>query len=74
MSAYFGDNDAAIRKLTTALHLMPFEPMRHLGFIGMGCAHFGADGMTERYFGCRVDSRLPLDLFGRKGLRWPPLR
>jgi AraC-like DNA-binding protein len=42
MSAYFGDNDAAIRELTTALHLMPFEPMRHLSFIGMGCAHFGA--------------------------------
>jgi AraC-like DNA-binding protein/Tfp pilus assembly protein PilF len=42
MSAYLGDSDAAIRELTTALHLMPFEPLRHLSFIGMGCAHFGA--------------------------------
>jgi len=42
MSAYLGDSDAAFRELTTALHLMPFEPLRHLSFIGMGCAHFGA--------------------------------
>ena len=45
MSAYLGDSDGAIRELRTALHLMPFEPLRHLGFIGMGCAHFNA----ERY-------------------------
>jgi AraC-like DNA-binding protein len=42
MSAYFGDGDAAIRELSIALHLMPFEPLRHLSFIGMGCAHFAA--------------------------------
>jgi adenylate cyclase len=42
MSAYLGDSETAIRELTTALHLMPFEPMRHLSFIGMGCAHFDA--------------------------------
>jgi AraC-like DNA-binding protein len=45
MSAYFGDSDGAIRELRTALHLMPFEPLRHISFIGMGCAHFAA----ERY-------------------------
>jgi AraC-like DNA-binding protein len=45
MSAYFGDGDGAVRELRTALHLMPFEPLRHLSFIGMGCAHFAA----ERY-------------------------
>jgi AraC-like DNA-binding protein len=45
MSAYLGDGEGAIRELTTALHLMPFEPLRHLAFIGMGCAHFAA----ERY-------------------------
>jgi AraC-like DNA-binding protein/Flp pilus assembly protein TadD len=45
MSAYFGDGDGAIRELRTALHLMPFEPLRHITFIGMGCAHFAA----ERY-------------------------
>jgi AraC-like DNA-binding protein len=45
MSAYFGDSDGAIRELSTALHLMPFEPLRHISFIGMGCAHFAA----ERY-------------------------
>ncbi len=45
MSAYLGDGDNAIRELTTALHLMPFEPLRHITFIGMGCAHFAA----ERY-------------------------
>jgi adenylate cyclase len=42
MSAYYGDSDGAIRELRTALHLMPFEPLRHLSFIGMGCAHFAA--------------------------------
>ena len=30
MSAYLGDSEAAIRELSTALHLMPFEPLRHL--------------------------------------------
>ena len=29
------------------LHLMPFEPIRHLAFIGIGCAHFNA-GRYER--------------------------
>lgn len=45
MSAYFGDGDGAIRELRIALHLMPFEPLRHITCIGMGCAHFAA----ERY-------------------------
>jgi AraC-like DNA-binding protein len=45
MSAYLGDGDGAIRELAVALHLMPFEPLRHITFIGMGCAHFAA----ERY-------------------------
>lgn len=41
-SAYSGDAVAALRQFTTTLHLMPFEPIRHLAFIGMGCAHFVA--------------------------------
>ena len=41
-SAYQGDHDDAIRELTTTLELMPFEPVRHLAFIGIGCAHFSA--------------------------------
>jgi len=45
MSAYLGDSDGAIRELRTALHLMPFEPLRHITFIGIGCAHF----VAERY-------------------------
>jgi AraC-like DNA-binding protein len=45
MSAYFGDSDGAVRELRIALHLMPFEPLRHITFIGMGSAHFAA----ERY-------------------------
>ena len=45
MSAYLGESDSAIRELRTALHLMPFEPLRHITFIGMGCAHF----VAERY-------------------------
>ena len=45
MSAYLSDHDSAVHELRTALHLMPFEPLRHLTFIGMGCAHFAA----ERY-------------------------
>ena len=42
MSAYLGDSDGAIHELRTAFHLMPFEPLRHITFIGMGCAHFVA--------------------------------
>jgi AraC-like DNA-binding protein len=45
MSAYLGDSDGAVRELRIALHLMPFEPLRHITCIGMGCAHFAA----ERY-------------------------
>jgi AraC-like DNA-binding protein len=45
MSAYLGDSDSAVRELRIALHLMPFDPLRHITFIGMGCAHFAA----ERY-------------------------
>lgn len=47
MSAYLGDGDGAIRELRMALHLMPFEPLRHITFIGMGCAHF-AEGRYDR--------------------------
>jgi AraC-like DNA-binding protein len=43
MSAYLGDPEGAIRELRTALHLMPFDPLRHITFIGMGCAHFAAE-------------------------------
>ncbi len=41
-SAYAGDADAALRQFATTLHLMPFEPIRHLAFIGVGAAHFVA--------------------------------
>jgi AraC-like DNA-binding protein len=41
-SAYCGDSQGAMGELRTALHLMPFEPVRHLAFIGIGCAHFAA--------------------------------
>jgi len=41
-SAYRGHGDVAIRELRTALHLMPFEPLRSLAFIGIGCGHFAA--------------------------------
>jgi AraC-like DNA-binding protein/Flp pilus assembly protein TadD len=47
LSAYQGDNDAALRELQITLRTMPFEPLRHLAFIGMGCAHFNA-GNYER--------------------------
>lgn len=42
ISAYLGDSEAAIRELNLTLHLMPFEPIRHLALIGIGCAHFAA--------------------------------
>lgn len=50
-SAYAGDAPAAIRQFATTLHLMPFEPIRHLAFIGMGCAHFvaGHDARAARW-------------------------
>lgn len=47
LSAYQGDDDSALRELQITLRVMPFEPLRHLAFIGMGCAHFNA-GNYER--------------------------
>jgi AraC-like DNA-binding protein len=47
LSAYAGDADGALRELQITLRLMPFEPLRHLAFIGIGCAHFNA-GRYER--------------------------
>jgi AraC-like DNA-binding protein len=41
-SIYMGDADSAVRELETTLYLMPFGPVRHIAFIGMGCAHFSA--------------------------------
>ncbi|GIL05693.1 MAG: hypothetical protein BroJett031_22130 [Betaproteobacteria bacterium] len=46
-SAYHGEPEFAIRELRTMLQLMPFDPLRHLAFIGIGCAHFAA-GRYER--------------------------
>jgi len=42
LSAYMGDDDGALRELQITLRLMPFEPLRHLLFIGIGCVHFNA--------------------------------
>ena len=58
MSAYLGDGDGAGRELTTALHLMPFDPVRHLAFIGMGCAHFAAERYDQaaRWIGSGVEA------------------
>ncbi len=47
LSAYAGDDDGALRELQITLRLMPFEPLRHLMFIGIGCVHFSA-GRYER--------------------------
>jgi AraC-like DNA-binding protein len=41
-SAYIGDTEAAFRELKVALYLSPLGPIRHIAFIGMGCAHFAA--------------------------------
>jgi len=58
MSAYLGDGGSAIRELRTALHLMPFEPLRHIAFIGMGCAHFAAERYDQaaRWIGSGVEA------------------
>jgi len=67
-SAYAGDAVTALRQFATTLHLMPFEPIRHLAFIGMGCAHFlagrwdraarwaqtGVEGNPDSFWGARV--------------------
>lgn len=42
LSSYQGDDEAAMRELQITLRLMPFEPVRHLVFIGIGCTHFNA--------------------------------
>ena len=42
LSAYAGDSEAALRELRVTLGLMPLEPLHHLAFIGIGCAHFDA--------------------------------
>jgi AraC-like DNA-binding protein len=46
-SAYLGSGDSALGELRMALHLTPFEPLRHITVIGIGCAHFAA-GRYER--------------------------
>jgi AraC-like DNA-binding protein len=67
-SAYAGDAVTALRQFTTTLHLMPFEPIRHLVFIGMGCAHFvagrhdraakwaqaGVEASPDSFWGARI--------------------
>jgi adenylate cyclase len=67
-SAYSGDAVSALREFTTTLHLMPFEPIRHLAFIGIGCAHFvagrygraarwalaGVEASPDSFWGARV--------------------
>jgi AraC-like DNA-binding protein len=45
-SVYMGDPGSGYRELRIALHLAPVGPMRHIAFIGMGCAHF-AGGRYE---------------------------
>ena len=47
LSAYAGDDEGARRELQITLRLMPFEPLRHLMFIGMGCVHFNAGRYAE---------------------------
>ncbi|MGH7054241.1 MAG: helix-turn-helix domain-containing protein, partial [Stellaceae bacterium] len=47
LSAYAGDDDGALREFQIALRLMPFEPLRHLMVIGIGCVHFNT-GRYER--------------------------
>jgi AraC-like DNA-binding protein len=47
LSAYAGDDEGALRELRITWRLMPFEPLRHLLLIGIGCAHFNA-GRYER--------------------------
>jgi AraC-like DNA-binding protein len=42
LSAYQGDDGGAAREMQMTLRVMPFEPVRHLAFIGMGCVHFSA--------------------------------
>ena len=42
VSAYLGDSQNALREFRVLLHMMPFEPMVHLAYIGIGCAHFAA--------------------------------
>jgi adenylate cyclase len=67
-SAYAGDAPTALRQFATTLHLMPFEPIRHLALIGIGCAHFvagrwdraarwareGVEASPESFWGARV--------------------
>lgn len=45
VSAYLGDSRNAVREFAMALHMLPFRPMAHVAYIGMGCAHF----VAERY-------------------------
>lgn len=57
-SAYYGNADLAIRELRVALQMMPFEPVRHLAFIGIGFAHFTAErhGEAARWVQTGVDA------------------
>jgi adenylate cyclase len=58
VSAYQGDSENAIREFTMTLRLMPFEPIRHLAFIGIGCAHFSGQryGRAARWVQAGIDA------------------
>lgn len=57
-SAYAGEAEPALRQFATTLHLMPFEPIRHLAFIGIGAAHFvaGRYGRAARWAQAGVEA------------------
>lgn len=42
LHCYTGDPEAGIADLERSLRLSPLDPLRHLGFVGMGLAHFVA--------------------------------
>ena len=46
-AAYLGDSEGAMGDLAMALQLAPFEPLRHISLIGMGCAHFATGGFER---------------------------
>jgi tetratricopeptide (TPR) repeat protein len=42
VSAYVGDSDNAVREFRVAFHMSPLQPVTHVAYIGIGCAHFAA--------------------------------
>jgi AraC-like DNA-binding protein len=74
LSAYMGDDGGALRELQITLRLMPFEPLRHLLFIGSVVCISTPRATNAPCAGLRTGSRLGRNRSGPSASSSPPRR